>query len=284
MILTIKSNDTTSNASDSTTNNEEDKLTRLSSCIKLSNIMINENNNFLLSTTKSFFPETHKEMSFDNLYESLRIRILITCYKQISLLKAAELTNLNVKLINPFKIEYKNLLSYESFKTIYSDVNEKEKMIYDKDKDVNINKNEDDNLKFLIDTENLEKLLSKIQSDKGLNTYEEKIASFVDFISNKEQKLNSQYISKSRHIPNDQENKNSNKGQNFGDDDSYLDEMEYSNLNFDFFGVDLMSPKVTNTVGLFLLGLVLYGIYVSYALVVKTPQISNKKKKKEKKN
>lgn len=238
-------------------NNKEDKKSKLFACLKLASIMIQEDKDYLLMAKSAYFQST-KKMKFDEIFETMRDNILLTCFSEISIIKSAELINLNPKAVNPFTKDNKRLLSPETFTARYSDNDllNREKITKDLDK--------------------LKPLFESLLQD--MLKFEEKIASFVDSITKHSQKEDSLHKSKSKNF---NENANRNKKDNDYDKESeYLDDNEYSNLNLTLFGINLNNPKIKNTLGVVLLVILFLAIYLSYRAVTKKEALPSKKKKK----
>lgn len=255
---------------------ENEKLIRLNSCIKLINIMIKEDKDYLPFAFKTFFSDakSSRKYSFDQIYISMKDNILQGCYSEMSIIKAAELTNLNVRAVNPFTKENKKLTSPEFFKEKYPN------LVPGDEENERLKESE-----YSKDYKKMNSLIvSKVVEIKELPALEETIATFVDSNTNGIQKEYSTYLSKSK-IKDRKENQNRKANDNYeGGSDAYLDESEYSNLNLSIFGVNLTDPKIKNTLGLFLLFLVFVGIYLSYRAVRKTEPSGEKKKKKKNKD
>jgi hypothetical protein len=221
--------------------------------------MIQEDKDYLPTFNKDSVTN-FKTKSFDEIFEELRDNILLTCYIDISAIKSAELISANSKAINPFTKENKSLLSALTFKERFYESGSLELKSYNK----HLNK--------------MKELYSLLTAE--LNVFEEKIATFLDNITHEKQKKDSVNRKKSKK-PYSSSEENTRKNDNEGGDE-YLDDSSYSNLNLNLLGYNLNDPKIKNTIGLFLLGLVCLGIYLSYRTVIKKGnEITNPRKAKK---
>ena len=105
----------------------EDKKTKLSSCISLIKSMIKEDKDFIPTTIKAFVGKLTVESDKGEITAKISENLSVYCFSEISLLKAAELSN--SKSINPFKKESKELLSYANFADKYN----KNSKLFEKD-------------------------------------------------------------------------------------------------------------------------------------------------------
>jgi len=168
---------------------EQEKLTRLNSCVKLINIMIKEDKDYLDYVFKTFFtsPKAAQKKSYDSIFVSIKENILQICYSEISIIKSAELMNLNVRAINPFTKENKKLISPEEFKAKYSGVvlGEEES---ERKKDT----------PYAKDFKKMNSVIELGSEIEELNILEEKIATFVDTMTYSSQKESAVHLSKSK--------------------------------------------------------------------------------------
>lgn len=242
---------------------KEARQNRLFSCIKLTNVMIQEDKDYLPMIKDSFFPN-FKKFSFDEVFEAMRDNIIYTCFNEISTIKAAELINLSEKHINPFTKENKSLISDETFKS-----NIKEKFGAEIENE--------DIIKLVKEDPELNKRITKMRSyyDLVFNellTFEEKLATFIDSVSSISQVQDSLHKSKSKFVDNA-------RTENYRKLNA-----EAQGERLDVFGVNLNDPKIKNTLGFSLLGLVILGIFLSYRAVVKKETTEEKPKKKKRGN
>lgn len=242
-------------------NAKEDKKSRLYSCLRLANIMIQEDKDYLPLFNKEIITN-FKTKTFDELFEELKDKILLTCYTDVSAIKSAELISSNTKAINPFTKENKSLLSPNTFKDRFYESGSLNIKAYNKH------------------LEKMREVYSLLLDE--LLVFEEKVATFLDYISYDSQKKDSLYRKKSKKPYSSNSEEKSRRNENDGGEE-YLDDSSYSNLNLNLLGYNLNDPKIKNTLGLFLLVLVFIGIYLSYRTVVKKgSQISNGPKKSKK--
>ena len=96
----------------------EDKKIKLSSCISLIKSMIKEDKSFIPTTIKAFVGKLTEESDKGEITTKISENLSVYCFSEISLLKAAELSN--AKSINPFKKESKELLSHVNFANKYN--------------------------------------------------------------------------------------------------------------------------------------------------------------------
>lgn len=247
LILNISASDAESAA--------EDRKIKLASCVKLLNIRITEDKDFIEEAVKAFVPK-FRETSFDVVFETIKKNLLVGCFSEISLIKAADINNLPVLKVNPFTKENKALLNFDRF-----------------------------NEKFNEDKEKFDKTL-KLVNHTGLlliaeiGKLEENIATTIDPLISRKNKKNSEHISKSTNKEQYEEPREERQNQQQAGSE-YLDESEYSNLNLNIFGYNLNSPFIRNTFGFSLLGLVILGLYLSYKAVTKEEPKPTKKKNKK---
>ena len=238
----------------------EDQETKLYSCYRLIRIRIKEDKDFLFDYVNSYVKlpnvgkETIKSKSVEELTSLVKDNLIVTCFNEISLLKAAELRNNLDNRINPFTKENKDLISVEVFNTkFHSNANSKFSKVLEQTNSIasNISENEE---------------------------FKNEISNFDKSFPSKLSEVLSNDFNKRKNTNND--NKKSNT-----EEDLYLDQSDYSNLNLNVFGYNLNDPFIKNTIGAGLLVLIFFGIFWSYKLVSYKEQVkvSNKQKKKEKK-
>lgn len=238
-------------------NAKEDKKSRLYSCLRLANIMIQEDKDYLPMINKELITN-FKTKSFDELFEELKDKVLLTCYTEISAIKSAELISSKTKAINPFTKENKALLSPDTFKAMFYESDTLNTKTYNK------------HLEKMKDIYSL--LLQEILA------FEEKIATFLDFICSDSQKVDSLYRKKSKRPYTTRSEENKKRSEEEGEKES-----SRSTLNLNLFGYDLNDPKIKNTLGVALLVLIFVGIFFSYRVVVKKgSEVTNLPKKSKK--
>lgn len=238
--------------------NIQDNQTMLYGCYRLLRIRLKEDKDFLYDYISSYskLPNVGKtaitSKTTEELNELIKSNIVATCYTEISLMKAAELKNNLDNRINPFTKDNKYLLSLEAFQKNFENNGKNNKFSSLLSKIDNLTSSLADKIEAKSEISNSNKIFDSTIKDVLVNNF------------NKKKKTNKY------------ENKESN-------DDLYLDSMEYSNLNLNFFGYNLNDPYIKKTLGTILLILIFLGIFVSYKVVsYKEVKISNKQRKKNK--
>ena len=97
----------------------QDRKTKLRACLRLLTTTIQDDNSYFPESLRKLFPN-FLEVEYQDLYDGMSQNLLLTCFSQISLIKAAEIQNSSIKMLNPFKKENKALTNVDAYIEKYS--------------------------------------------------------------------------------------------------------------------------------------------------------------------
>lgn len=229
-----------------------DRKRNLLACIKLSKIVLTDDRTYIVDTTRKLIPQVFKT-KYDEVFEKVSTGILLSCFSQISMIKAAEITNANPKAVNPYTKENKQLLSVDYY----------------------LEKFEANKENFSRQNALYQEVKKEVQTE--MVAYEELIANGIDPLIGANYKKGSQHSTKRTDRQGSRQEQEETQGEN-------LDEDSYSNLDLSVFGFDFnkMSPGVKNLLGLGMLGLLFGGILLAFNKVLKKEEPVKKKKNRNK--
>lgn len=224
----------------------EDKKIKLASCIKLISVALKEDKDLLFESVKAFVPE-FKSALYDSTYVATRDGLILSCFGEISMIKAADLSSTQKERINPFTKENKKLLNHENFETRYKN----------------------DETRRSKDLKTIAFLENELQTE--ISHLEEVIATGIEPFILEKNKVNSIHREKSK-----DPNKNKKKVEREDDDarESYANSLS-------LFGVNLNDSKIKNTLGFGLLIIVIISLFLLFKHVTRKEEPKKKKEKKK---
>lgn len=225
----------------------EDKKIKLGSCIKLLSVALKEDKDLLLDSVKAYSPE-YRITKYDATFVSTRDGLILSCFGEISMIKAADLSSTPKERINPFTKENKKLLNPENFDVRY--------------------KNEE--ARRTKDLGTIVILQNELQNE--IAHLEETIATGIESFIPERNKKDSVHREKSKD-PN--KNKRREEAENEQTDSQAANSLY-------LFGINLNDAKIKNKLGFGLLIFIFIGLFFAFKHVTKKTEEPKKKKEKKK--
>ena len=233
---------------------QEDRITKLKACVKLSNKIIEDDASFIEEFVKANYPGFLKT-TFDTMYVGLHDGILLNCFSHIGMIQAAPLTTASSAKVNPYTKDNKELMKIENFLRRYP--NGSSEARYQKD----------------LGVMNGIKGLLEFQED-GLALYETSVANALEYWTTPKNKVGSVHREKVTKKQNGQEDVKETKEE----------QRQGRSADLDLFGLKInsMSSGMKNLIGLGLLAVLFGGLYLAFKQITKKEEVKPKKVKKNK--
>lgn len=222
----------------------EDKKIKLASCLKLITVTLKEDKDFLSDSLNAYVTDL-KKAQYDDAFIATRDGLILTCFGEISMIKAADISSSPKDRVNPFTKENKKLLNPENYQARYKE----------------------DSARRAKDLKTIAYLEKELQSE--INQLEEAIATGIEPFILEKNKIDSEYREKSK-----DPNKNKKRVER-------EERQEESNGNLHLFGVNLSNPKIKNTLGFSLLIIIFISLFFAFKHVTKKEEPKKKKEKKK---